>query len=238
MWPRCIENVRVAETILTLLPMAALITFSPIPIIATVLILGTRRARANAPAFLVGWAVGVGGMLTAMLALSTEAEKETGSAVGETVLWKALLWIAIGLFLLWSAWFLWQRRPRQRGEVELPAWLRHLDEFTPLKSAVSAATLAVANPKNLLLSAGAAVAITEAGLSTATDVPVALVFVALATLGPLLPILVYFAMPERATGLLDQLKAWLAFRKDIIVAAICLLIAVRLLADGLGMLAG
>ena len=37
------------------LPSAVAIVLSPVPIIAVDLMLGTRRARSNGPAFAIGW---------------------------------------------------------------------------------------------------------------------------------------------------------------------------------------
>jgi Sap, sulfolipid-1-addressing protein len=42
------------------LPLAIGVALSPVPIIAVVLMLTTPRARANGPAFVLGWLVGLG----------------------------------------------------------------------------------------------------------------------------------------------------------------------------------
>ena len=42
------------------LPMAVGIALSPIPIIAVVLMLTSRKARINGPAFVLGWLLGLG----------------------------------------------------------------------------------------------------------------------------------------------------------------------------------
>jgi hypothetical protein len=42
------------------LPLAVGVALSPVPIIAVVLMLTTRRARTNGPAFILGWLVGLG----------------------------------------------------------------------------------------------------------------------------------------------------------------------------------
>jgi hypothetical protein len=42
------------------LPLAVGVALSPVPIIAVVLMLTTPRARANGPAFVLGWLVGLG----------------------------------------------------------------------------------------------------------------------------------------------------------------------------------
>ncbi len=52
------------------LPLAVGIAISPIPIIAVVLMLTTPRARANGPAFLAGWVLGLGIVGAIVLALA------------------------------------------------------------------------------------------------------------------------------------------------------------------------
>jgi len=42
------------------LPLAVGITLSPVPIIAVVLMLTSRRAKVNGPAFVLGWLIGLG----------------------------------------------------------------------------------------------------------------------------------------------------------------------------------
>ena len=44
-----------------LLPAAVGVAISPLPIVAVVLMLVSARGRANGPAFLIGWLVGVAG---------------------------------------------------------------------------------------------------------------------------------------------------------------------------------
>ena len=54
------------------LPLAVGIALSPIPIIAVVLMLTSRRAKVNGPTFVLGWLIGlgiVGAMLTRILPL-------------------------------------------------------------------------------------------------------------------------------------------------------------------------
>jgi hypothetical protein len=42
------------------LPLAVGIALSPIPIIAVVLMLTSRKAKVNGPAFILGWLIGLG----------------------------------------------------------------------------------------------------------------------------------------------------------------------------------
>lgn len=48
-----------AEAIGHVLSLGVGVALSPVPIIAVVLMLGTPRARANGPAFVLGWVAGL-----------------------------------------------------------------------------------------------------------------------------------------------------------------------------------
>ena len=89
------------------------------------------------------------------------------------------------------------------------------------------------NPKNLLLTVGAAAAVAQAGASTGDEVVAMAVFVVVATIGPGIPVAIYFAMGERAAKLLDELKAWMGAHNAAIMAVLLLVIGAKLLGDGI-----
>jgi threonine/homoserine/homoserine lactone efflux protein len=90
------------------------------------------------------------------------------------------------------------------------------------------------NPKNLLLTVAAAAAVAQSGVSTGDEVVAMAVFVVLATLGPGIPVAIYFAMGRRAAKLLDELKAWLGAHNAAIMAVLLLVIGAKLIGDGVG----
>ena len=47
------------------------------------------------------------------------------------------------------------------------------------------------------------------------------------------PVAIYFAMGERATRLLDELKQWMGAHNSAIMAVMCLVIAAKLIGDGI-----
>ncbi len=53
-----------------LLPAAAAVALSPIPIVAVVLVLGSPQARTAGPAFAIGWVVGLGAVSVAVTLLA------------------------------------------------------------------------------------------------------------------------------------------------------------------------
>ena len=51
-----------SQTIGELLPVAAALALSPIPIVAVILVLDSAKGRVNGPAFAAGWLVGITGV--------------------------------------------------------------------------------------------------------------------------------------------------------------------------------
>ena len=219
-----------ADAIGQVLSFAVGVSLSPVPVIAVVLMLATPRARANGPAFVLGWIVGLAvvGAIVLAVAGSADAGQE-----GDPATWVDVLKLVLGALLLLVAARQWRSRPPPGAEPELPGWMRTIDRFSPARSFGIAAALSGVNPKNLLLTVGAAAAIAGAGGGTGEEVVALAVFIFLGTLGPAAPVVVYFAMGTRATRLLAELKDWLGAHNAAIMAVLCLVIGAKLIGDGI-----
>ena len=62
-------------------------------------------------------------------------------------------------------------------------------------------------------------------------------FIAVATLGPGIPVAIYFLLGARARRILDELKAWMGAHNAAIMAVLCLVIGAKLIGDGISGLA-
>jgi threonine/homoserine/homoserine lactone efflux protein len=218
-----------AEAIGQVLSFGVGVALSPIPIVAVVLMLGTPRARSNGPAFLLGWILGlvVVGVIVLVVAGGAGASEND-----EPATWVDWVKIALGVLLLLVALRQWHGRPRPGEQAPLPQWMRTIDRFTPARSIAIATVLSGINPKNLLLTVGAAAAIAQTGADTTEQAVALAVFVLVGTLGPGLPVAIYFALGERAKRMLDDLKAWMGQNNAAIMAVLCLVIGAKLIGDG------
>jgi len=127
----------------------------------------------------------------------------------------------------------WRGRPRAGDEAPLPRWMQAIDQFKAPKSLGMGALLSGVNPKNLLLCVGAAAAIAQTGIDAGEQAVALAVFILVGTLGPGIPVAIYFAMGERAKRLLDELKGWMGAHNAAIMAVLCLVIGVKLIGDGI-----
>jgi hypothetical protein len=67
-----------------------------------------------------------------------------------------------------------------------------------------------------------------------SPVPIMLaVFIAIASLGPGLPVAIYFALGARAKHVLDDLERWMAAHNAAIMVVLCLVIAAKLIGEGI-----
>jgi threonine/homoserine/homoserine lactone efflux protein len=220
----------VGEAIGQVLSLGVGVALSPIPIIAVVLMLGTARARANGPAFVLGWVIGLAVVGTIVLFAASGAD---ASQSGQPATWVAVLEIALGCLLALVAARQWRGRPREGEEAALPKWMQTIDTFTPGKALAMGALLSGVNPKNLLLTLGAASAIAQTGVSTGRQAVALAVFIAVGTLGPGLPVAMYFALGARARHVLDDLERWMGAHNAAIMVVLCLVIGAKLIGDGI-----
>ena len=210
------------------------VALSPVPIIAVVLMLATPDGRVNAPAFLIGWILGLAAVGAALLLAASGAEASSSGAPQE---WVSIVKIVLGVLLLLVAARQWRGRPRGDAQPELPAWMKTIDTFTPPKAFGMGILLSAANPKNLILVVGAAAAIAQTGVDTADQAVALAVFVVLGTLGPGLPVAVYFLMRDRAAAILESLRGWMARENTTIMAVLCLIIGAKLIGDAISAIA-
>jgi threonine/homoserine/homoserine lactone efflux protein len=206
------------------------VAISPIPIIGVILMLATPRARSNGPAFIAGWVAGLAVVGTIILLASSGADASEGGAPAD---WASVLKLVLGALLLLVAVKQWRGRPRAGAEPEMPKWMKSIDRFTAGRAAVFGALLSAANPKNLLLLAGAAVAIAQTGASAGSQAVALAVFIIIATLGTGTPVAIYFILGERSKPILDDLKAWMRQNNAAIMAVLCLVIGAKLIGDSI-----
>ena len=217
------------------LPFAVGVAVSPIPIVAVVLMLTTRRARVNGPLFIAGWLAGLA--VIGAIALSI-ADPVDASSSGAPATWVSWLKVGLGAVLILVAALQFHTRPRNGDRVELPQWIGRIDEIKPLPAAGLGVVMGGFNPKNLLLAAAAAAAIAQTGISGAEQVIAYTVFALVGTLGVGTPVAIYVAMGARSEKLLSGLKDWMAQNNAVITAVICLIIGVKLIGDAITGLTG
>ncbi|WP_429635884.1 GAP family protein, partial [Staphylococcus aureus] len=124
--------------------------------------------------------------------------------------------------------------PAPGETAALPKWMSAIDSLTAGRGFVLAFILAAVNPKNLLLAAGAGVAIGTAGLSAGSTTVVVLIFVVVAASSVAIPVIGYLVAADRMRGPLDGLRDWLVRNNATVMAVLLLVIGVVLIGKGIG----
>lgn len=207
------------------LPLAIAVALTPIPVIATVLVVARPDGARAGTAFLAGWVAS----LAALTLLLTFA---VGELEGTRVAMGAWLQILIGLLLLAGAAGKWRSRPRGDEAPPVPGWMRPLSTAGPGRAAVFGVALG-ANPKNIALAAAAAAAIAYRGLSGPLALVAAALFVALGSASVIGGVLLRSLGGTRATMRLDELKSFMLRNNNVIMMVLFLLIGLKILGDGL-----
>ncbi len=195
----------------------------------------TPRGKVNGLAFVGGWIAGL--VVIGVIVLGV-AGGTTDSEDGQPANWVNILKLVLGVLLLMLALRQWEGRPKGDEEPSLPKWMSALDTFTPVKAAGMGVLLSALNPKNLLLSVAGAAAIAGAGVSAGEEAIAYAVFVIVGSVGVVAPVVITFALGDRAGAILDELKEWLARNNAVIMVVLLLVIGVKLIGDALTGFAG
>jgi threonine/homoserine/homoserine lactone efflux protein len=209
-----------------MLPFAVGVAISPMPIVAIVLMLVTPKAKTNGLAFLLGWVVGI--LIVGTIALLI-VNPDRSSESGGKATWVSWLELVLGLLLLLVAVRQWRSRPQEGEEPAIPKWMGALDGLTPVKALGAGMLLSGVNPKNLIFIIGGADAIAQTYISGSQEAIVWLIFMLIASLGVVTPVIIYFVMGERAAAVLEGLKDWMARNNTAIMAVLCVIIAAKLI---------
>lgn len=223
------------EAIGAVLPLGVGVALSPLPIVAIVLMLSSRRGRVTGPAFLIGWLAGLAVAGTVVLLVAAAADPADD---GEPADWVGWLKLALGLLVLLLAVRTWRQRPTGDAEPELPGWMAALDSWSAVRSCGLGAALSALNPKNLMLTVAAGAAIAQTGIGAGEQAVALAVFVVLGTLGVGLPVVLTWVLGERADAMLADLKTWLARNNAAVLTVVLLVIGAKLVGDGIAGLSG
>jgi threonine/homoserine/homoserine lactone efflux protein len=192
--------------------------------------LATPRARSNGLSFAFGWVAGLVIVSVVVLLVAGGAD-DPNSGSSDAVNWVK---VAFGVVFVLAALKQWRSRPTHGQEPTMPKWMATVDEFTVGKSLGLGVILSAANPKNLALTLAASASIAQAGLSTGASVIAVAVFVVIASITVVGPVLFFVFAPRVAVGPLDAIKQFMADHNAVIMFVVLLVLGAKLLGDGIG----
>jgi hypothetical protein len=217
------------DLILTLIPLGLFVALSPVPIVAVILLLGTKHPIINALAFTAGWiavivAIGAIGLAT----LSAE-DFHHGSGASRGV---AAFELVAGIALLFLALRRARSAPAAPPDDAKPHWMSRVEGLNPATALIAGAAFFLVNVGDVIVAVAATVSILKAEVSLGQNIVALAVFAFVGSLTLLLPVFLYAASPERAAAVLDRCKAWLSVPQNTVTAVI-VLIGVLLVINGI-----
>ncbi|HEX6424953.1 MAG TPA: GAP family protein [Acidimicrobiales bacterium] len=224
-----------SQGISEILTFAVGVAISPVPIIAVILMLFSARAKVNGPMFLLGWAAALAVVSFAVYFAADAGDPATSSGASDAISWGQ---VVLGALLVVLALRTWRKRPAPGEQPDMPKWMGGIDGLAPGKALGLGLLLAGPNPKNLLLTVGAATSLSQLGLDPTDAVVSLIVFVVVGSLTIGLPVLYYLVGGDRAHATLDDLKAWLTLHNDAVMTVLFLVFGVKLIATAIPPLTG
>jgi hypothetical protein len=170
-------------------------------------------------------------VIALLLASRSSAGKHGGGAS-----WLGWTEIVLAILLLVVAAVQFRSRARGGDRPPVPRWMSSIDKATPPGALGLGAVLSGANPKNLVLAAAGATAIIRTGVPGLQQAIAYAVFGVISTLSVGILVVTYLAMGERSVKLLLRLKDWMTRHGALITIVLCLIIAVKLVSDGVSAL--
>lgn len=214
-----------------ILPLALVVTISPINIIPAILLLFTKKPLVSASAFLLGFIAGVAVVLGLFVAIAGAVDVAPDSGHGT---WSGALKLALGLYLVVAAVRKFRGRPRSDEEGSMPRWMDGIAGYSPGKALVVGIVLGAVNPKNVIVGLAAAVVVSAGELSGGQQFAACAVYVVVAVLGVTAPILVVLLLGDRSPAVLGGWETWLRRNSATVMAVLFLVFGVVLIGQAIG----
>ncbi|MCO5218284.1 MAG: GAP family protein [Thermomicrobiales bacterium] len=214
-----------------ILPLAAGVALSPLPIIAAVLMLFSPR-RSISVCYLIGWIAGISVVLALVVALSSRLQDSGGGDESKPI--AGTIKIILGVMLLLLSIKQLRSRPQDGEEPPLPGWMSAMDSISASKAMALGFMLSSINPKNLLILVSAGVALGSAHLATPDTVIAIVVFTVLASMVLIVLTLGNLIAPAAFEKPLESLRSWMMQYNSVIMAVLMLIIGFNVIGKGIG----
>ena len=211
-----------------LLPIAVAVAASSVPIMVTILILLSPKRNRVAIPFLIGWVVGMAGVVIASAyganALPIRPLRAEQKAIG-------IAEIVVGVALLLTAVLAWRRAAPQPAEGQ-SRWIATVERMGPI-AAVGLAIALNLRPKGLLLGVAAGLAIAGARMTDADTVIVFFLYLAVACSTVIVPIISTMLAPTQMQPRLISARDWLERNGGYVTAVMLLVVGLVILVSGI-----
>lgn len=190
------------DVLIGMLVPALTVAMSPTPATVLLFIIMQRGAPKNSTAFLAGWVISLAIVMSAVLFVANT--RHIFAAYNEITPLVYGVMLGIGVFLMLYAVYAWLRQPKGSQSAKPPKWVASIGTMTPLKSFGLGCFFAGLSPKNGVLAAASAVAISGVSVNNTEAIAFMLIFLAIGSVLIALPVIYFFIAPKMA----KKLSAW------------------------------
>lgn len=237
------------ELIVSLVPLALGVVMSPLAIMALVAVLVSKRARVNGTAFLIGWTVAI--LLTLAVSYIVFGFLQVHER-GQPPIWASVVRLAIAVLLIVAAIWIYRRGHARTlamaaaaspsdvvaAAPQLPGWLRAVDEFTPIRSAILGFGIFGLNPVDVSCTVLAVLDVRSADVSPTFATGAIVVFAIVGILPIAAPVFYTLVKGAAAEPMLEKARAWIAGHTSALNAGLLVLIGAMQLQKALSALVG
>ena len=214
------------------LPQAAAVAVSPVPIVLVILMLLSAPARTNAPCFALGWSTGLLMVGLVAFVVSDTADLSSDPEAADR---GSNAQVLLGLIFMALAVRQWRRRPRRGGEPSQPRLFAAVDSMSAAKAVALGLAGAIVNPKNLPLTLSAGIAISQSGATIGGGVGALVLFSLASSFTVFVPVALFLVLGGRTRKPLDRVKTWLVSNNSVIMITLFAVLGAWMLGAGLGL---
>ena len=220
----------IATAVGDVLPIAVTVAISPVAIISGVVLQLSEHGRAKAVLFAVGWIISLLVVTGIAVAVTDVAEEDSPAATDDGV---KIFTLILGVIFLGLAVVAWRKRPAPGEPASEAKLLARVTAMSGLSVLGLGLIEAVAIVKNVPLSFGAGARIAEDTGNRSEAWIVLVIFVLIASLGILLPLLIAIVGGHRLDPALNNFREWLEANISPITIITCLVVGVYFIGTGL-----
>ncbi len=217
------------EIIGALLPLGVAAMMSPMPLIALIIALLSRRRVANGVCFVSGALIATVALTVVAILIGSALPGDAGATSHPVA---GVLRMIFGAALLVFAMITWRGRPRSGDPHRTPSWMTRIDGMGPAGALGFGALLTAANVKNLPITLVAGTHIAEAD-TAAVQVVCGIVFIVISCLAMIALLAAALLFPARTGAPLQRLRDTLSAHNAVILTVVFVLTGVSMIGHGI-----
>jgi threonine/homoserine/homoserine lactone efflux protein len=218
------------EAVGELLPAAAVIAANPFAVVVVVMLLAGPGVG-PAVAYSGGWMLGLGALTAVVVVIAGALE------VDEDPSWLSWLRLVLGVALIVVGVRAWTQRPRSPDERKAPRWMAGLESTGAAGAFGIGLLVAAANPKHIALVTTNASFISQVHPSVASSIIAGAILVVIGSSGIAACVLLATVGGPAGQRALATINRFMVEHADVLVAALVVLIGIKIVGDGISGLA-